>query len=112
MRQNGQIEVSDKAMLDYETKNEYTVIVTATDSSSEANNTAFIAVTIHVTDLDERPVITAGGLAVRGLSPISYTEGETGEVATYTAFGADAADGKVDAVRRRRERLLLDNIRE
>ena len=94
VRQNGQIEVSDKAMLDYETKDEYTVIVTATDSSTEANNTASITVTIHVTDLDESPVLASGGLAVTGPSAISYAEGSTGPVATYTASGADAATAR------------------
>ena len=40
-----------QARLDYETKSEYTVIVTATDSSDATNKSASITVTIHVTDL-------------------------------------------------------------
>ena len=92
VRANGQIEVSAKAMLDYETKSSYTVTVTATDSSGdEANNSASITVTIYVTDLDEGPMISSGGLAVSGLSSADYAEDRTDAVATYTASGTDAA---------------------
>ena len=59
LRANGQIEVSDKADLDYEDSVSHTVTITATDSSGAANNSTTIEVTIHVTDLDEKPVISA-----------------------------------------------------
>ena len=92
VRANGQIEVSAKAMLDYETKSSYTVTVTATDSSGdEANNSASITVTIYVTDLDEGPIVSSGGLAVSGPSSADYAEDRTDAVATYTASGPDAA---------------------
>ena len=92
IRANGQIEVGAKAMLDYETKSSYTVTVTATDSSGdEDNNSASITVTIYVTDLDEGPMISTGGLAVSGLSRADYAEDRTDAVATYTASGTDAA---------------------
>ena len=91
LRDNGQIEVNGKADLNYEDSASHTVTVTATDSSGAANNSATITVTIHVTDLDERPVITEAGLSISGQSSISYEEGDTGDVATYTAVGPDAA---------------------
>ena len=91
VRQNGQLEVSSGASLDHETEDEHTVIVTATDSSSEANNSASITVTIHVTDLDERPVIvaTGGGLVITGPSGPSRAEGVGGEVGRYSVSGGD-----------------------
>ena len=61
VRTNGQIEVSDKADLDYETSRSHTVTLTADDGTGEANGTASITVNIHVTDLDERPTITRQG---------------------------------------------------
>ena len=92
VRANGQIEVSAKAMLDYETKSSYTVTVTATDSSGdEDNNSASITVTIYVTDLDEGPMVSTGGLAVSGPARADYAEDRTDAVATYTASGTDAA---------------------
>ena len=49
----GQIKVGADAMLDYEAeKNEYMVTVTATDDSGAANESASIAVTIMVTDVE------------------------------------------------------------
>ena len=90
IRSTGQIEVGDKAMLDYETKNRYMVTVTATDSSNTANNTASIDVTIHVTDLDEAPMIVVGALAISGPPTNDYAENGTGAVYTYTADGPNA----------------------
>ena len=58
IRTNGQIEVGDKAMLDYENqKNRYSVTVMADDGYGGSNSTASITVTIYVTDLDEAPMI-------------------------------------------------------
>ena len=42
LRDNGQIEVSDKADLNYEDSASHTVTITATDSSGAANNSATI----------------------------------------------------------------------
>ena len=58
VRADGQIEVSDKAELDYETSRPHTVTLTADDGTGENNATASITVTINVTDLDEKPTIT------------------------------------------------------
>ena len=66
VRDNGQIEVSDEADLNYETSTSHTVMLMATDTSGGSNNSATIEVTIHVTDLDERPVITEGVLTLTG----------------------------------------------
>ena len=93
VRSNGQIEVSDEAMLNYESKNTYMVTLTATDSSGESNDNATITVTIHVINVDEAPVIMVGslGLAISGMSRIDYAENGMGAVETYTASGPDAA---------------------
>ena len=85
-RSDGQLEA--KAKLDYEIKNTYMVTVTATDPNGLSDS---IDVTIMVTDVDEAPEIIVGGLAITGLSAVSYAENGTGNVATYMAAGPDAA---------------------
>ena len=88
VRDNGQIEVGAGTELDYETQTTYEVTVMAEDSFGESVS---IMVTIIVTDVDEVPVISVGGLAVTGQSAIDYAEKRTGMVATYSAAGPDAA---------------------
>ena len=104
VRANGQIEVSAKAMLDYETKSSYTVTLTATDSSGdEDNNSASITVTIYVTDLDEGPVF--GEVQEPGTEPTNEAPELTGDatadhgesygtssVTTYTAVDPEGAE--------------------
>ena len=85
---DGQIEVGAGTELDYETQATYMVTVMAEDSFGES---ASIMVTIMVTDVDKEPEIMVGGLAVSGESSIDYAENDTGDVATYTASGPDAA---------------------
>ena len=81
VRDNGQIEVSDEADLDYETSRSHTVTLTADDGTGEANGTASITVNIHVTDLDERPTITSrSDSAAIGEQTIEYVENSTGPV--------------------------------
>ena len=82
---DGQLMTS--APLDFETKDTYTVVVTADDGSGGTDQ---INVTIEVKDRDEWPTLTAlaGGLAVSGPSSVSYAEKSTDTVATYTAEGA------------------------
>ena len=102
VRANGQLEVSDKAMLDHEAKSSHTITVTATDSSNTANDSATITVTIYVTDLDERPTImaSAGGVTITGLRSVRLEEETTtatgatyaAEGATLTLSGTDAGD--------------------
>ena len=87
MRDSGQIEVAAGTTLDYETRQTYMVTVTAEDSFG---GTASIMVTIMVTDLDEAPEITVGGLAISGMSGLDYAENGMGAVDTYMASGPDA----------------------
>ena len=97
VRTNGQIEVSDKADLDYEKKSSHTVMLTATDTSGAANNSASIEVTIYVTDLDERPVITEGVLTLTGpRGSQEYPENGTEAVGTYRMGGAEVAGATME----------------
>ena len=90
---NGGGHLMTKARLDYETKDTYTVVVTADDGSGEANATASITVTIEVKDLDEKPEVFEGGLAISGSNSVSFMENNpvADAVGTYTATGVDAA---------------------
>ena len=80
--------LSTKAALDKETKDTYTVTVTATDPSGLQ---ATITVTIKVTNEDEAPIIMIGGLAISGMRNVEYAENGTGAVGTYVVAGPDAA---------------------
>ena len=73
--------------LDFETKDTYTVVVTARDGSG---GTDLIDVTIEVKDRDEWPTLSAsaGGLAISGRSSVPYAENGTSMVETYSADGA------------------------
>ena len=73
VRDMGQLQT--KAELDKETKDTYTVTVTAADSLSESST---ITVTIKVTNVDEMPDL-------EGEAPEEYAENGTGAVATFTA---------------------------
>ena len=81
---NGQL--MTKAKLDYEGKKSYTVTVTADDSRGEANSTATITVTIHVTNMDEEPTISdkADSTATE-LQVVEYDENGKDPVITLTA---------------------------
>ena len=83
---SGQIMVGSGTKLDYEGKRTYMVTVTATDPLGASSS---IPVTIEVTNVDEAPEITVGGLAVSGDSSVEVEEGSTA-VASYTASGPDA----------------------
>ena len=86
---DGQLEVKGK--LDHETDRSHTVTVTANDGSGGSNATDSITVTIYVTDVDDAPKITAGGLAISGSPTLDYPEMGTDVVETYTVTGPDAA---------------------
>ena len=88
-RATGQLRT--KVALDTETKDTYTVTVTATDPSGE---TATVTVTIKVTDVDEAPEITVGGLAVSGTTRVDYAEDRRDAVATYVASGPESANAR------------------
>ncbi len=108
-RATGQI--STKAELDYETKDTYTVVVTATDPSGAADS---ILVTINVTDEDDGATIqlnvapafaddsadrsvaenSAAGTAVG--DPVTATDANAGDTLTYTLGGDDADSFDID----------------
>ena len=73
-RNNGQLET--KASLNFEARNSYSVVVTATDPSGASDS---IQVTINVTNVHD-PVHITGGSSVR------YPENSTDPVASFTAF--------------------------
>ena len=73
-RNDGQLKT--KASLNYEARNSYSVVVTATDPSGAADS---IQVTINVTDGHDPVHIT-------GTSPARYSENGTAPIAAFTAF--------------------------
>ena len=85
---NGQITVGTGTDLDYETKDTYMVTVIATDSFGESSS---IAVTITVTDVNEGPEISLGGLAISGKPSITSAENNSATLATYTSTGPESA---------------------
>ena len=79
----GQIKTAEK--LDYETKDMYMVVVTATDPTGAADT---INVNISVTDEDDKTVIAV--VDVNGTSAeLEYEEGRTDAVATFSASDED-----------------------
>ena len=81
---NGQL--MTKASLDHETKDSYTVTVTADDSTGESSSSARITVTIRVVDLDERPVIiNVARPNINHQDTFEYAENGNGPVARFTA---------------------------
>ena len=87
-RATGQISVGAGTTLDKETKETYSVTVTATDPSGA---TATIPVTIKVTGVDEPPTISVGSLEISGQSNVDYAENGADPVGTFTADGPDTA---------------------
>ena len=87
-RSDGQISVSAGETLDHETKDSYVVMVRATDPAGLSDT---VTVTIKITNVQEDPVISIGGLVVRGPGRVEYAEDRTDAVATYTVSGPDAA---------------------
>ena len=86
VRANGQLEVSDKANLDFETKTSHTVTVIADDNFGGANSISTITVTIYVTDVDEPPTIAdAGDPTVKdNRQSVMYAEDRTDPVLTLS----------------------------
>ena len=85
----GQIMVGANAKLDHETNPAYQVTVTARDP--EGLNSS-VDVTIKVTDVNEAPKISQGGLAISGVTRVDYAEDRQDAVATYTATGPESAN--------------------
>ena len=82
-----QIEVKTGTKFDYETKDTYMVTLTASDDYGE---TAELALTINITDVNDAPVITVGGLAISGMNSVAYGENDMVAVATYMASGPES----------------------
>ena len=87
----GVITVGAGTKLDFETKVTYMVTVIATDSFGES---ASIDVTIKVTDVNEGPEISRGGLAISGLRNIPREENDSAVLGTYTATGPESASAR------------------
>ena len=84
----GTVQLKATGQLDREDKASYAVTVTATDS--DANRTT-LPVTIEVTNVDEAPEITLGGLVISGLRSIPSAENNSATLATYTSTGPESA---------------------
>ena len=86
VNEGGQIEVGANAKLDYEKKKVHTVTLTADDGYGGSNSTASITVTIHVTDLDEAPMIMdKAESSAMGERSVDYKENDDKLVTTLSA---------------------------
>ena len=74
--------------LDFETRESYNVVVTATDPTDLSDR---IDITIEVEDVGEAPDIVPDEVRIIGSSNVSYNEDRTNAVGTYRAEGPDAA---------------------
>ena len=80
----GQISVGEGTALDFETGEDYSVIVTVADPAGASDT---IGVLISVTDVDETPVIFEKELIILESRPSDYIENSTAKVATYAVDG-------------------------
>ena len=90
-RTDGQITVREGTVLNFESKDTYTVTVTASDAQGAD---ASITVTITVTDVDEQPELSQKALVVVGDERVDYLENGTDAVETYTAAGPDSVGAR------------------
>ena len=86
-RKTGQITVGAETKLNFESKDTYVVMVTATDSHEDSET---ITVTITVTNVNESPELSKKALVVVGDERVDYLEGGTDAVETYVAAGPDS----------------------
>ena len=101
----GQLTVASGATLDHETKDRYTVIVTATDPVTTDDPTAdsdSITVTITVEDVDEPPTLSgqaSASHAENSILPVAEYEASDpeGESATWSLAGTDSGDFDISA---------------
>ena len=90
-RADGQITVGKGTVLNFESKDTYVVMVTATDATGDS---ATVKVTITVTDKDESPELSKKALVVVGDERVDYLENGTDTVETYTAAGPDSVGAR------------------
>ena len=79
---SGQLQTS--AALDYETKNAYSVTVTAADGTGDGSLSTSIPVTITLTDVNDAPVFTAGDSTTRTIAENSVANTTIGTTVTAT----------------------------
>ena len=79
---SGQLQTS--AALDYETKNAYSVTVTAADGTGEGSLSTSIPVTITLADANDAPVFTDGGSTTRTIAENSVANTNIGTTVTAT----------------------------
>ena len=109
-------QLQTRAMLDYETKNTYSVVVTVVDGNGGADT---IGVAIGVTDENDDPIFIEGSSTTRSVSentdagvnigsPVSATD-EDGDILVYSLGGIDAASfGIVGSTGQLQTRAALD----
>ena len=90
-RKTGQISVGKGTTLNFESKDTYVVMVTATDATGDS---ATVKVTITVTGVDEPPELSKKALVVIGDERVDYLENGTDTVETYTAAGPDSVGAR------------------
>ena len=99
---SGQLQTN--VALDYETKSSYSVSVSVSDGNDGSDS---IAVTINVTDVNEKPTFAPGGVtltvaenAASGTNignPITATDPDSGDTLTYSLQRGDAGSFSIDA---------------
>ena len=109
-------QLQTRAVLDYETKNAYSVVVTVVDGNGGADT---IGVAIGVTDENDDPIFIEGGSTTRSVaentdagenigSPVSATD-EDGDILVYSLGGIDASSfGIVGSTGQLQTRAPLD----
>ena len=101
--QTGQL--TTKMKFNHESKDEYTVTVTATDTLLATDS---IRVEIYVVDVDEMPRVFESDLAISGVNSVNYMENGTDAAATYTASGPMADDARWRLMGEDARYLMLD----
>ncbi len=98
-------QLSTSSALDFETKNNYSVTVSVSDSNGGSDS---IAVTIDVTNVNEEPSFTEGTDTTRSIaentvsgtnigSAISATDEDSGDTLTYSLGGTDASSFSINS---------------
>ncbi|SVD57370.1 uncharacterized protein METZ01_LOCUS410224, partial [marine metagenome] len=91
---NGQLKLKDNVSADFETKNTYSITITATD---DANHEASLTYSLQVTDANDAPTTIALSASVfdenaagATVGTLTTTDVDTGDSHTYALSGTDA----------------------